>query len=227
MNSRRELAQHVEVDRRAVHGRARREPGLQLLIQSGGEPAAESGQEQQAGVDPGVVGLQLGAELMANSISQATQVAIRGIVDRHQFQRLELGIDLRSRDIEERPDEGAPARSHRGQAFEPGATEQTDQDRFDLVVTMMGGGDVAAAAGSTATLQKVVADPASPIFESSIDLRPRLRLGLADLDRGPDHRCDALRFESPLSRTRIEVVIEVGGDDLTAPFRAQRHRCVE
>ena len=168
-----------------------------------------------------MLGLQRGTEVVADEIAQPPQVAVRWVVYRRQPELFELRVELRSSDIEERSDQGAAARSHGCQTFEPRAAEQADEDRLDLVVTMVGRRDVTAVAGAPATLEEIVSGTPRPILDPSVHFRHRARVGFPELERCSDPVGDRLRPSSPLTRARVEVMVQMGGNDLEALGGAQ------
>lgn len=184
-----------------------------------GEPrrprrAPAAGARRQRGEprhDVGRRGLEPGQQAMAHPIAWRRQDPIGGVVDGREAARGQGRGELAPAQSEERAEDAAVPRQDAGEAVEPAAEEQPQEDGLGLVVGVVRGEDEARAVAIGVLREEGVAAPAGGILDAAA-----ARVELRRVEAG-DRRLDAEAGREPTGgvgaagRSRVEAVVDVEG----------------
>lgn len=136
--------------------------------------ASELGEVGEGLVERGVELAELGKKLVAETIPGEGRVGVRGVFAPGLVEDVEVELDLRAADGEERAEDFAGGLAGQGneedgmdaaEAVGPGPAEELEEDGFGLVVHGVGGQDGVGPAAAKESVKDLVASVAGGLFE--------------------------------------------------------------
>jgi hypothetical protein len=132
--------------------------------------AGELGEVGQGVVEVGVVGAELGEELVADLVAGVGGVGVGGVGAPGLVGLGEEGFDVGAACLQKGAEDLSPGEGKDGvdgaEALGPGAAKELHEDGFGLVIEGVGGEDGAGVAGGEEAGEDVVAEVAGGFFES-------------------------------------------------------------